>query len=77
MDNVEQQVRSVWPDADPTAAYAMQKDGTKKWMWCIMSNTKFQRSRGKNKVLNIGEWCYSEAAAWESAWEKSSTAKKP
>ena len=64
----EQRVKAKWPDAELSVAFAVQPDKSRRWMWCAMSSLKFLASRGKKKrVLNIGEWRFSEAEAWESA----------
>ncbi len=64
----EEKVKAKWPDAELSAAFAVQPDKSRRWMWCAMSSLKFIASRGKkNRVLNIGGWKFSEAEAWESA----------
>jgi hypothetical protein len=64
----EEKVKTKWPDAELSKAFAVQPDKSRQWMWCVMSSMKFLASRGrKNRVVNIGSWCFSEAAAWEDA----------
>lgn len=64
----EERVKSKWPDADLSKAFAVQPDKSRRWMWCVMSSLKFLDSRGKKKcVSNIGSWRFSEAEAWASA----------
>ena len=64
----EERVKARWPDAELSKAFAVQPDKSRRWMWCVMSSLKFIASRGKRKrVLNIGSWRFSEAAAWEDA----------
>jgi hypothetical protein len=64
----EARVKATWPDAKLSMAFAVQPDKSRRWMWCAMSSLKFLASRGKkNRVLNIGAWCFSEADAWSDA----------
>lgn len=64
----EEKVKSKWPDAELSKAFAVQPDKSRRWMWCAMSSLKFLASRGKKKrVLNIGSWRFSEAEAWADA----------
>lgn len=66
----EQRVKQVWPDAEMSLAHVLQKDGSRRRQWCGMSSLKYRKSRGKNRVSNIGAWCDSEAEAWASAASK-------
>lgn len=67
----EEKVKAKWPDAELSKAFAVQRDKTRKWMWCAMSYLKWLASRGKkNRVLNIGGWKFSEDEAWASAAER-------
>jgi len=64
----EEKVKSKWPDAELSKAFAVQPDKSRRWMWCAMSSLKFLASRGKKKrVENIGSWRFSEAEAWADA----------
>lgn len=64
----QDKVRARWPDAEISTAFAVQKDGNRKWMYCVMSQLKFMASKGKKgRVLNVGTWCFSEADAWKDA----------
>ena len=64
----EENVKSKWPDAELSKAFAVQPDKSRRWMWCVMSSLKFLASRGqKNRVLNVGSWRFSEAEAWADA----------
>ncbi len=64
----EEKVKTKWPDAELSRAFAVQPDKSRRWMWCAMSSLKFLASRGKKKrVLNIGSWRFSEAEAWADA----------
>jgi hypothetical protein len=64
----EEIVKSKWPDAELSRAFAVQPDNSRRWMWCVMSSRKFLASRGKKKrVLNVGSWRFSEAEAWSDA----------
>jgi hypothetical protein len=63
----EEKVKARWPDAEISTAFAVQKDGGRRWMYCVMSSLKFRASRGKNRVLNVGPWRYSELKAWADA----------
>lgn len=67
----EEKVKTKWPDAELSKAFAMQRDKSRRWMWCVMSSLKFLASRGKKRrVLNVGSWRFSEAEAWADAAEK-------
>lgn len=67
----EEKVKTKWPDAELFKAFAMQRDKSRRWMWCVMSSLKFLASRGKKRrVLNVGSWRFSEAEAWADAAEK-------
>lgn len=64
----EEQVKAVWPDAEISSAFAVQPDNTRRWMYCVMSSLKFIAMRRKKKrVLNVGEWRFSEVEAWADA----------
>lgn len=64
----EERVKAKWPDAEISAAFVLQPDQSKCWMWCVMSPSKYHASRGnKNRVLNVGWWRFSEAEAWADA----------
>jgi hypothetical protein len=65
--SAKQKVLKVWPDAKLSSAFAKQPDGTKQWMWCVMSTLRCRSSRGKKRVENVGEWRFSEAEAWTDA----------
>ena len=68
MNDDEAKVKAKWPDAELSVAFAVQRDKSRRWMWCAMSSPKFLASRGKKKrVLNLGAWRFSEAEAWEDA----------
>jgi hypothetical protein len=63
-------VREKWPDAEISQAFALQRDGSRKWMYCVMSASKFARTRGRKghpRVMNAGPWRFSEAKAWADA----------
>ena len=65
-------VKAIWPDASISSAFAVQPDKTRKWMYCVMSSQKFLASRGKkNRVLNVGNWRFTEIEAWADALEAS------
>jgi hypothetical protein len=66
----EQKVKTKWPDAELSRAFAVQPDRSRRWMWCAMSSLKFLASRKRKRVLNIGSWRYSEADAWADAAER-------
>ncbi len=66
-DRSRERVLSIWPDAMISTAYAKQLDGSRKWMYCVMSNMKFVASRGKKRVANVGDWQFNECTAWKSA----------
>lgn len=66
-ESAEQIVKAKWPDAALSEAFATQKDGSRKWMYCAMSSLKFIASRGKSRVTNIGSWKFSRRGAWEDA----------
>lgn len=64
----EEKVKQKYPDAKISSAFAKQRDGSKRWMYCVMSSLKFIASRGKKKrVSNVGLWCFTEAEAWADA----------
>jgi hypothetical protein len=64
----EEIVKTKWPDAELSRAFAVQPDKSRRWMWCVMSSQKFIASRGRsNRVLNVGHWKFSEAEAWADA----------
>ena len=66
----EEEVREKWPDAYISQAFAVQRDGSRQWMYCVMSSLKFAHTRGrkgKPRVMNVGPWRFSEAKAWTDA----------
>lgn len=66
----EETVREKWFDAEISKAFAVQRDGSRKWMYCVMSTLKFARTRGRKghpRVMNVGPWRFSEAKAWADA----------
>lgn len=64
----EEIVKAKWPDAEISTAFAVQRDKSRRWMYCVMSTLKWMASRGKkNRVLNVGHWRFSEAEAWADA----------
>ena len=70
----EERVKQVYPDAEISSAFAKQRDGSKRWMYCAMSSLKFITSRGKKRrVLNIGIWRFSESDAWTDAAQRLAT----
>lgn len=71
----KENVLSVYLDAVISSAFAKQRDGSRSWMYCVMSSLKLRSSRGKRKVLNVGEWKYTEAEAWDDAWAKIQASK--
>lgn len=66
----EEKVKAKYPDAEISEAFAAQKGGGKKWMYCAMSSLKFIASRGKHRVLNLGAWRFSETEAWADAAQR-------
>lgn len=74
----EERVKTKWPDAELSLAFAVQPDKSRRWMWCVMSSRKFLASRGKRKrVLNVGSWRFSETEAWADAAEVLLEKEKP
>lgn len=65
--DAEQTVKEKYPDAEISTAFVKQADGSRRWMYCVMSPMKFVSSRGKYRVLNVGPWRYSEQKAWQDA----------
>jgi len=66
----EEKVKNRWSDAEISEAFAVQRDGSRKWMYCVMSHAKFAGSRarkGKPRVMNVGPWRYSKVKAWADA----------
>ena len=52
----EDEVKAKWPDAEIVTAFALQPNGTKRWMFCIMSELKLRAGvavRDNYKILYI------------------------
>jgi len=66
----KEKVLAKWPDAEVSSAFAVQPDKSRRWMYCVMSLLKWAASRGKkNRILNVGNWRFSETEAWSDAAE--------
>lgn len=63
--NDEEEVLRKWTDAELSEAFAKQPDGSKRWMYCVMSSMKSRKDR--RRVCNVGKWCFTKEEAWASA----------
>lgn len=63
----EKTVKARWMDVEIFHASAVQKDGSRRLMYCVISSLEFKASRVKNRVLNLSPRRHSELEAWADA----------